>query len=141
VNLADIEEGFFLELGEIRKVSSAVGKMHVSQSRVGRRPISVENLLDRDREGTLLRSHIKPPPIEEEKKASSFGTPVVAYASADTDLPAVAKKPRKKFELPSREDVEYYTVGDRRSDQATIPGSGTQLVDIGTTATPGGEHR
>lgn len=140
MNLADIERGFLLELSEIEKEAASVGKMQVGQSRVGRRPISVENMLDRDREGTLLRNHIKPPLVEE-KKASSFGTPVVAYASADTDTPAVAKKPRKKFELPSREDVEYYTVGDRRSDAATIPGSGTQLVDIGTTATPGGEHR
>jgi hypothetical protein len=40
---------------ELAKIAAAQARMMVPQSRTGRRPISVDNYLRRDREGTLFK--------------------------------------------------------------------------------------
>lgn len=151
--------------------------MRVSQSRSGRRPISVSKLLKKEKDGTLYKfdAHVKENdeekkaggcvlpdgsgffvgtvgkkdhPKSEEKKtaerfakaASSIGLPSVSYLDADTDVARSAKRPKRKGDIPSREDVQTRGALDGRENATVIPGTGTQLTEVGATCTPGGER-
>lgn len=116
--------------------------MHVSQTRSGRRSISVDNLLRKDKEGKLFRD--APKPDAETKVAGSgvgnagssinFNSPAVSYSPEYTAGPitgAEARPKRKKGEPPSREDVETRSTQDGRGNMQTIPGTGTQWTDVG----------
>ncbi len=75
-------------LDELEKIASAHGRMEVSKTRSGRRPISVHKLLEKDKKGTLY------------KKADSEGNPEPVRGAGDDDLGA-AKPPKHKGDLPT----------------------------------------
>lgn len=113
--------------------------MHVPQTRVGRRSISVDNLLKKDKEGKLFRNA----PKEEKIAGAGVGnagtsinmSPAVSVSTEYTAGPltgAEARPRKRKGDPPSREDVETHYVLDGRSNQGTaIPGTGTQWTDVG----------
>jgi hypothetical protein len=74
---------------ELEKISAAHGRMHVSKGRVGRRPISVSTLLEKDKKGTLF------------KKADSQGNPQDVRGDS-VDDPGAAKPPKCQVEVPTR---------------------------------------
>ena len=133
MNFDDVEMAFCSELQKI-----GASNMHVSQARVGRRPISASNLLKKDNEGKLFKNTPKPAP---EDKTASFGgsvrlDPEMPFNMAYTAGPLTgdeARSKRKKGEPPSREDVETHYVLDQRNNAAVIPGTGTQWTDIGAS--------
>jgi hypothetical protein len=114
VNLDDVEMAFYNELQKI-----GASNMLVPQARYGRRSISADNLLKRDRDGKLFKH--TPKPALEDKTAFSM-----AYT---TEVPAGAevKPKRRKGEPPSREDVDTGYVVDQRTNASIIPGTGTWM--------------
>ena len=74
---------------ELAKLASAHGRMEVSKARTGRRPISVDKLIEKHNEGTLY------------KKADSAGRPE-EVRGAGADDPGAAKLPKRPGEVPSK---------------------------------------
>ncbi len=85
-------EAFQDELREIcaSKIAASHGLTHVSKSRKGARPISAENLLAKDRDGSLYKK----------KHADSAGNPQDVRGDSKDD-PGAAPLPRRRGEGPS----------------------------------------
>jgi hypothetical protein len=124
------------------------------QSRSGIRPLRVDTMLRKEKDGTL----VKYAPKVQEKDAAASMNQIGGPGGTDFSEPALqdpgqAKPPQTPTKIPSREDT---TGGPRREDgrdfAATLPGPGTFLNDTGpqpayikTSATPdlsslGAEH-
>ena len=87
-------------LDELEKIAVAHGGSHVSKVRQGTRPISVDNLIAKHNDGTLLKQ--KGPRItDEEKTADSMGSPQNVRGDS-VDDPGAAKPPRRPGEVPSK---------------------------------------
>lgn len=78
-------------LDELEKISAAAGRMRIPKAREGRRPISVDNLLKKDRQGRLMRKH-----------ADSAGAPADVRGDS-VDDPGAAQPPKRLGEVPSKE--------------------------------------
>jgi hypothetical protein len=81
-------EAFQDELG---KIAASHGLNVVSKTRTGSRPISVERLLEKDRDGTLLKK----------KHADSQGNPQDVRGDSCDD-PGAAQIPHRKGETPTK---------------------------------------
>lgn len=108
---------------ELAKIAAAREQLAVSQTRSGRRPISVGKLLEKDKDGTLFRK---------EKKADSTGSPQ-PFAAGPLD-PGAAKPPRRPGDGPSKEDNNVVDRRDSREFTSSIPGSGRTSTDVGIGA-------
>lgn len=75
---------------ELQKISVAQGRMRVPKAREGRRSISVENLLKKDRQGRLMKKH-----------GDSQGNPQDVRGDS-VDDPGAAKPPKRHGEVPTR---------------------------------------
>lgn len=99
------------------------------QSRGGTRPLRVDTMLRKEKDGTLTK--LAPKPREEEKEAALSQPGGADYSEPERD-PGSAKPPASPTKIPSREDVAG---GVRREDgrdfATTLPGPGTFLNDTG----------
>lgn len=77
-------------LDETVKIAAAHGRAHITKQRAGRRSISVDKLLDKDRKGTLW------------KKADSQGNPQDVRGDS-VDDPGSAPLPKRRGEVPTRD--------------------------------------
>jgi hypothetical protein len=75
---------------ELEKIGVSHGLTHVSKARSGTRPISVDRLLEKDREGSLLKK----------KHADSQGNPQDVRGDSCDD-PGAAQIPKRKGETPT----------------------------------------
>jgi len=101
----DVRWAAFLD--ELEKISAATkpireirhARWSVKKHRSGRRPISVENLLKKEKDGSLL------------KAAAQLMLNAVEFPVTGQN-PSAARPPRKKGEAPSLEDFEIRKGGD-----------------------------
>lgn len=101
----DVRWAAFLD--ELEKISAAMkpireirnARWSVKKHRSGRRPISVENLLKKEKDGSLL------------KAAAQLMLNAVEFPVTGQN-PSAARPPRKKGEAPSLEDFEIRKGGD-----------------------------
>ena len=99
---------------EVEKIAAALGRWSVSKTRAGKRPLRVLTMLRKDREGSLLKH-----------------SGVIDVLSGAPD-PGAARPPRRKGEVPSREDQEAGTRReDRREFAATILSPTAVVGDVG----------
>jgi hypothetical protein len=114
-----VMEAAFLD--ELEKIAASLRRLNIPKTRVGRRPISVAKFLAKDQAGHLFRKHAG----------------VSSYTEGYID-PGAYKKPRKKGEVPSKEDNEIVTrQEDGREMTATTPPLGNtfnNLTAFGNTA-------
>lgn len=99
-------------IDELEKIGASMKTLHVPKSRSGRRSISVEKLLKKEKDGTL-RKH-------------AF---VAGYEDGPTDTGA-AKTPKKKGDLPSRDDTAPSSREDGRENATNVHGPATLLSDV-----------
>ena len=85
---------------ELEKIAVSRHRLSVAQSRKGRRPMRVDTMLRKEKDGTLY------------KNAQPFST-----GPAD---PAEARRPKKKGDVPSREDLNVVQRGDLREAATTV---------------------
>lgn len=114
-----LRASFFRELEKI----ALSQKFHVSKTRSGRRSMAVTTLLRKEKEGTLY------------KRASSGGL-TTEFVAGPAD-PSEARRPKRKGELPSKEDCELVNRADGRDYAATVQGPGNTLSIAGTVQSPG----
>ncbi len=93
---------------ELDKIAS---KMNVPKSRIGRRSISVDKLLKKEKDGTLYKEAF-----------------VVGYEDTTTGN----SRPKKKGESPTRDDTAPSSREDGRENATNVSGPSTLLNDIGT---------
>jgi len=126
------------------KLAAAKSTWKSSQTRSGSRPLHVETMLRKEKDGTLTKYTHKPKPPEEEKTSALSQPGGADYSEPGTD-PSAAKF-MAPLRIPSREDGADADVKrqDGRDFAATIPAPGTFLNDVGpqpayikTSAGPG----
>jgi len=106
-------------LDELQKIATSKNKMTVAQTRQGRRPISVHNMLAKDKDGKLFKKAYSP---------GSSGT--LGGGNQPYLIEGSAPEVRKPGDAPSRDGS---TVGQkpRREDghdmTATIPAGGAMF--------------
>jgi len=158
---------------ELSKIAFAESHMYITKSREGRRPISVDKLLDKDKRGELYKGadsqgnpqdtaagSVDDPGAAKAKKHSGDGPtrgemiPLEqkygslqgsVYAEGPGPIPggetpgfAEAKKPRKKGDVPSLDDVNTVDRYDQRENATTVTGLGQHSSDIGAMNHPSG---
>lgn len=144
MDYSDVRGQAFLD--ELEKIAVSHGRMTVPKTREGRRPISVDNLLKKEKDSELYKSTGDAQKIAKGMilpDGSGFFTATVGKKKKANQVPFVtahdpgsAKTPRKKGEVPSREDMdELPKLEDRRASAATVPGPGVALHDIGVSNT------
>lgn len=75
-------------LDELEKIAISRHRLRVSQSRKGRRPMRVDTLLRKEKDGTLYKTAY---------------LPSLSFTEKPMDLPE-ARRPKKKGDVPSKED-------------------------------------
>lgn len=112
-------------LDELEKIAVSRHRMNVSQTRKGRRPMRVDTLLKKEKEGTLY-------------KKAQFYAPSQPFSVGPAD-PAEARKPKKKGDVPSKDDTDVVQRSDQRESAATTHGLGQSSTNIGAVNHPA-EH-
>ena len=109
---------------ELIKISVSQGRMTVPKERAGRRPISVSNLLQKEKDSELYKTT-----GDTQKIANQ-----VPF-SVGPSMGSAAKPPRRKGDVPSREDMDALPKReDSRDFATTVPGTETLLnTDRGGT--------
>lgn len=108
-------------LDELTKIAVANARLDsTSKSRSGTRPISVDTLLKKEKDGTLY------------KKAEDWaGAPVdVGVGVVD---PASARRPRRKGDVPTEDDTNKVDRVDGRGEATTTTGQGSTFNNIAAT--------
>lgn len=82
-------------LDELQKIAAAKARMTVSQSRAGRRSMSVDTLLRKDKEGTLFKDKLS-------SYVGQTANTSVYSISPDAGQPAAPKS--KPGDVPSRDE-------------------------------------
>lgn len=140
-------------LDELDKIAVAHGRMTVSKTRSGRRSISVGTMLKKEKEGELYKTTGDANKIaarlpdgsgfftatvgkKKEKSSQFYGQSVPFSVGVGQPMGPEARKPRKKGDVPSREDMdELPKWEDRRGSAATVPGTGTTIGEVGVSNT------
>lgn len=114
---------FFDELEKI--AISKARLLDVTKGRQGSRSISVDKLLEKDKDGTLY------------KKAGDWaGAPVdVGVGVVD---PASARRPRKPGDVPTQDDSNKVDREDSRENTTTTTGQGSTFNNIAATGNSAG---
>lgn len=112
-------------LDELEKIAVSRHRLSVAQSRKGRRPMTVSTLLKKEKEGTLY-------------KHAQFYAPAQPFSVGPAD-PAEARRPKKKGDVPSKEDGDVVQRGDQRDSVTTVHGLGQSSTNIGAVNHPA-EH-
>lgn len=119
-------------LDELEKISAAHGRMRLSKSRSGRRPISVSRLLKKEKDGTLWKGASLLEALNNAydryyreaglKVADSQGNPQDVRGSGADD-PGAAKLPRRLGEVPTKEPntPQSAKLGTVRGDVSPLP--------------------
>jgi hypothetical protein len=162
-------------LDELQKIAFADSHMELTKSREGRRPISVDKLLDKDKRGELYKAadsqgnpqdtaagSVDDPGAAKAKKSpgdtATRGEMIPleqkygalqgsVFAEGASPVPVgespnmnpEAKKPRKKGDVPSMDDVNAVDRYDQRENATTVTGLGQNSSGIGAFNQPG-EH-
>lgn len=111
---------------ELEKIAISRGRLNVvAQERKGTRPISVDKLLKKEKDGTLVKG------TGNETKVAFAGSSVPFSAGAAD--PAEARIAKKKGEVPSKEDMDVPSREDGRGNAATTMGQGQTFNNIAAT--------
>lgn len=100
---------------ELSKIAASHGLNVVSKTRTGSRPISVSRLLEKDREGSLLKK----------KHADSMGNPQDVRGDSCDD-PGAAQLPHRKSETPTK-GSDNISVTQKTG---MVPGANTQTPAV-----------
>jgi len=145
---------------ELDKISSAHGRMHVPKERSGRRPMTVDTLLKKEKDGTLFKGADAagaPQPVRGgadgdgaaplPKRAGEVpGRPSMipdsektGYVSPFPMTPITAhpRSPKKRGDVPTQDDFNAVDRMDGRGEATTITGLAQRSADIGVS---NGEH-
>lgn len=102
---------------ELEKIAVSWRRLRILRSRKGRRPVRVDTLLRKEKEGTLYKH------TGNDHKIAT----VIGYvANSVTGIEAQPKK--KKGDLPSREDNDAVKREDGRGNATTVYGPGTSML-------------
>jgi hypothetical protein len=108
---------------ELEKIAAAAGLTHVPKTRTGRRPISVDALLEKDKDGEWLRKKAGRPSPEDRKKIAADIVARIRAAAApresdkladaagnpqdvrgdSVDDPGAAPLPKRRGEVPTKD--------------------------------------
>jgi hypothetical protein len=125
VDYAAVSRSAFLD--ELEKIAVSSGRLRdVTKGRSGTRSISVERLLEKDKDGTLFKKH-----------AEDWVSSPVEVGLGGND-PASARKPRRKGEVPTQDDVNVVDRVDTRDNTTTTTGLGSTFNNIGATGNSAG---
>lgn len=105
------------------KVAASQGRLTIPKSRSGRRPMSVETLLRKEKEGTLYKD-----------AAAITDQTSAVYQESEPNNPTL--RPKLQFlkgDVPSREDIPGRTTLEMRNEMSGAVPLGRGL----TSATPG----
>jgi hypothetical protein len=158
-------------LDELTKIAASHGRMHMTKSRAGRRPMRVDTMLKKEKDGTLWkegdsqgnpqdtrgsgaddpgaaklpkRAGETPTKDPNSPMESKLGEPVRGDNNPipngeQLNFNPEAKKPRKKGDVPSMDDVNVVDRFDGRGEATTAHGLGQSSMNIGATNQPA-EH-
>lgn len=157
---------------ELSKIAFAESRMAIPHEREGRRPISVDKLLDRDKHGKLYKKADSQGNVQDVRGDSSDDPGAARKARRDDEGPTKdgtipvaqktgmvqgsvfsegpgpfpmgespnaspeAKKPRKKGDVPSKDDSNVVDRYDAREFATTVTGLGQSSSDIGAMNHP-----
>lgn len=145
---------------ELAKIASSHGRMHVPKARTGRRPMTVDTLLKKDKDGTLFkgadsagspqdvragatdegaaplpkhRGEVpgRPSMIPDAEKTGSM------FVQMSEAQPPAPRSPKKKGDVPSMDDPNTIDRMDGRGEATTVTGLAQRSSDIGVS---NGEH-
>jgi hypothetical protein len=115
---------------ELIKISVSKARLNiVAKDREGTRPISVSNFLKKEKEGTLYKHTGNQTKVAD--YTGYFGT--LEPVSMGPFDPGEARRPKKKGEVPSKEDLDGNGVKmqDLRESATTTSGIGESFSNIG----------
>ncbi len=104
---------------ELSKIAAARPQFKVPNLRSGKRPMSVETLLKKEKDGTLFK----------------HSADVVHYSEGRAD-PGAAMLPKKRGEVPSREDFDAINRQDGREAAIIVPGTGRSYNGVADISEP-----
>jgi len=116
---------------ELEKIALSRGRLNVvAQERKGVRPISVAKFLEKDSKGSLIKRT-----GNSEKIADGSGsTPIISIGEGLPD-PGQAVRPKRRGEVPSKEDLDAVHRMDGRGEATTVFSQGMTFNNLGGTAT------
>lgn len=127
VNYSEVLHIAFLD--ELEKIAVSSDRLRVvAQGRKGRRPISVSTFLKKDKDGTLFKHTGN----HEKVAGDNLGQAGVPWEEGVAD-PGAATKPKKRGEVPTKEDHDAVTRMDGRGEAATVYGQGQTFTNIAAT--------
>jgi hypothetical protein len=156
---------------ELTKIAASHGAMNIPKARSGIRPMSVDTLLRKEKDGTLWKqadsqgnpqnvrgdSSDDPGAAQLPKRPGEVPTRTVDNIAVGQklgyiygDVPPIptgespfayqeAKKPRRKGDVPSKDDSNVVDRYDQRDNATTVTGLGQQSTGIGAFNSPA-EH-
>jgi len=129
MNTLSIAHAAFLD--ELEKIAVSSARLRiVAGERKGVRPIRVENFLKKEKDGTLYKDT-----GDQNKIAADVGGPVLPFLAGPYD-PGEARRPKKRGEVPSKDDPDMVDLRDTRDATTITPGVGQSLNNIGATNSP-----
>jgi hypothetical protein len=119
---------------ELLKISAARSRMTVPQSRIGRRPMSVETMLRKEKDGTLYKAA-----GAMISTGSSDGAPSVVPYEDQAQIEQPAKLQKRKWEVPTIDDSpQHVDRVDGRGELLTQVGPGSSMGATGIAYTNSG---
>lgn len=142
MDLEQISRAAFLD--ELEKIAVSRERLRVvAPDRRGTRPISVDNFLKKEKDGTLYKetgSKNKVAGYFEyalQKKAADWATTPVEVEAGPVD-PNAARRLRRKGDVPSVEDPDAINRFDGRENATTTTGAGSTFNNIGAAGNSAG---
>lgn len=155
--------GFVDELG---KIASAHGRMHVPKERKGRRSMTVDTLLKKEKDGTLFKEGDaagapqpvrggadgdgaaplpkrpgevpgRPSMIPDSEKTGSTPYPDVGPIPTGESPRLTPRAPKKRGDVPTQDDLNVVDRYDGRGEATTVTGLAQRSADVGIS---NGEH-
>ncbi|WP_394831809.1 hypothetical protein LVJ94_35365 [Pendulispora rubella] len=114
-------------IDELDKIAIAQERLHrTSKGRTGRPALRVHTLLSKERDGSLYKKELS--------KHAETGS-VVPFAKGPAD-PSEARAPKRKGDVPSKEDMDAPNRRDAREAATTVHGLGQTFGNIGAWNSP-----
>jgi hypothetical protein len=111
---------------ELQKIAVSNNRLDATtKSRSGTRPISVDTLLKKDKEGTLY------------KESGDWAASPVEVSVGRSD-PAAARRPRRKGDVPTQDDTNVVDRSDGKDNTTTVTGVGSTFNNISAVGNSAG---
>jgi hypothetical protein len=116
-------------LDELQKIAASIGRAKIPKSRSGRRPMSVDTMLRKDKEGTLYNEHKTASAATAFTSSDAFPNDSLGGPGPQIGRPASAK--RKEYDAPTQDEPAAYPKQDNAQTNRSLSALSPALDQLG----------